>query len=965
MLTRNPVGVCHSFTFSKLFHSIFHFAFLVFFCVPQSASAQPDAPVMGDIFTLLDLLKKDYQTIAPDLRDEAIANDRRLVIGIFSGYMSDAQSSSFIFLGPVQTGNYLRKSAETLEQYNKKKQLFGDLGSSYVAAKVKTSGLQDYPIQAYIDATDDILESLATAKINYYDALFKSDINQLEVIKSRYSNNTFISLIIQKFIKKFELLQTKQLDYFAANNHKNELQKGIPFVGGDLNFSTFIDGLGLFLAERIKEELTNNVIGQLRKQFDSPPENSPIPELKILLPRTTEYIIKFKADQVTNFTNEIRQYIQDDLNNLAANAVNLKNAPSVKKLLKKEPDLVFVFEGIELINHLTKIKSPADYFNILESDDFVTNLKTSKDADNQLFADFISITSLIAQSFLILEDGQVKFSGINQLKRYSSETDFYQLYIGLIYQQSIKYHHVTGFERGLNTLMSSVAVINFKQNTDFLANILSKIGSEAEKVNALALDIRKAKKSGIKISADTIYQFINSNLDFTQTFILSGMGIYAHLGMDTSHFSVVKQKMNIYLEAGRKISSVTKDLMQKKYAIAIFKMLELIPESVIKPTTLLLKDIEKVQDINQLSDWSYIIQTLLNSGASGSITIDNNLIKKCENIRADADSIQSHIFTNIGMSNNDIMNLTSTITNIANSSAGTTITIPGVLSLQNFLKNTTDFSEEIIYYYTLSQTKKTLESLRFKYNSDAALVSILDAKVNYIFNQIYKNKILNQPFTQDDWQAVYKNLETAINDILKHTIRLSLYDYPSALKIVYFINDLAAASNAEQVADAIDAIALPAGSYAIKRTAKVNVAINAFPGMIAGLEYTRNNGHRYYEGTVVGFTAPVGVSITLGAQKCIFKESSLGIFLPLIDIGAVTRLHFDENKKEPVSPDIKLKDVFSPGVYAHWGFRKTPLSLNAGCQYGPQRVRGYDTWSYNIGLVLDIPIYNLHTKPRF
>jgi hypothetical protein len=197
--------------------------------------------------------------------------------------------------------------------------------------------------------------------------------------------------------------------------------------------------------------------------------------------------------------------------------------------------------------------------------------------------------------------------------------------------------------------------------------------------------------------------------------------------------------------------------------------------------------------------------------------------------------------------------------------------------------------------------------------------------------------------------------------------KLNIKLHPDLVLLIHFVNDMAVAQTAEDVEKAIDAFALPAGSYAIKRSAKTNVSINAYPGILAGKQYSFK-GEDIPSALNLGFTAPVGVSLSWG-----IKRGSLGVFIPIIDIGAVTRLRLDDTKDTEVLPELTFKNILSPGLFVSYGFPKSIISVNAGVQYGPQLktinskngdALSYESFFAGMGLVLDIPLFNLHTRPK-
>jgi hypothetical protein len=111
-----------------------------------------------------------------------------------------------------------------------------------------------------------------------------------------------------------------------------------------------------------------------------------------------------------------------------------------------------------------------------------------------------------------------------------------------------------------------------------------------------------------------------------------------------------------------------------------------------------------------------------------------------------------------------------------------------------------------------------------------------------------------------------------------------------------------------------------------------------------------------------------------------------------VDIGALASFRFDTDKMQNVEgsdtttttiyqvPEIKLKDIISPGVFFSIGIPKTPLSINLGIQMGPnlrkvsisstgdeEVVNDYNDriyWRYSASLVVDIPLLNFYTTQK-
>ena len=94
---------------------------------------------------------------------------------------------------------------------------------------------------------------------------------------------------------------------------------------------------------------------------------------------------------------------------------------------------------------------------------------------------------------------------------------------------------------------------------------------------------------------------------------------------------------------------------------------------------------------------------------------------------------------------------------------------------------------------------------------------------------------------------------------------------PEILRYGSFMVSLAKAENAAQIKSVIKAMALPVGSYGIKRRNFFNISLNAYPGLTGGMEraYNSDSARWAFNG---GFTAPVGLSFSWGYRKPVFSR---------------------------------------------------------------------------------------------
>lgn len=193
------------------------------------------------------------------------------------------------------------------------------------------------------------------------------------------------------------------------------------------------------------------------------------------------------------------------------------------------------------------------------------------------------------------------------------------------------------------------------------------------------------------------------------------------------------------------------------------------------------------------------------------------------------------------------------------------------------------------------------------------------------------------------------------------------------LKYGSFAAAIAQSKNSDDVAAAIESVALPAGSYSVKRESSTNISVNAYVGGYGGVEYMPAL-ERDKSAFTAGVTAPVGLAFSWKLKHFLDGKKpggkSFTIFVPLIDIGALASFRLNDDQTN-IAADIELKNIIAPGLYFYLGLGKCPISIGAGAQLGPQ-LRGVsegtptiDTKNiyirYGLTIAVDIPLLNIHT----
>lgn len=950
------------------------------FFLVSKLQAQVDAPVMGDIIQLIDLLKKDYQLIDPDQRDEVIANDRRLVIAIFNAYLADEQRSK---ISPSGSGTSGKDVVTAKQAYNSAVKAQEALKSSHAILMkntiVKPDELMKFELEFKTNA--DIFEVTTSRKREvYYKALFNYDKEQLSQLYCIYldNKNTFITTIIESFKNKYDLLTKLEYDAFATPNYNASIQKGLPLVGGSLSFETLIDGLGKFLADRIKEELVSNVLQGLREELMNPGLNNRFAELMVILPKTMIFLKNFQGERITNFPNEIRGFIEEDLNSLPVNAVKLKDTPRIQTLIDVKPWVGIVFEGANFVNKVSKIEQPMDYFSLMDNSDLL-NIWGAPGSNWELqnAANLFRSSKLLAFSMLTTDGGSKKFASMNAIRSYSGEINFYQLYIGLLYQQDLKYYGTQIYKSAgekvflSETLSKIMAVCTYHpdellRHKNEVNGFLSRFSEHVEVVNAAAAEIRKANKAGQKIGADTIYRFVGSMIDFSEDMLRGGEEMFRSFYFVPASVHIYDSGAFVYFESARKINLVVKNLLDKKFAPAILTVLEMGAQAdkvggvrIVSPT---FKNhvhaIISITGAPLMTNWSDLIKVMegkLPIPPSGTQTV---LLKIVDDVKTKYTAMGQFSGTNSA----NLNNLTRYINNVFVPGSGT-LTDLELADLKKFVKTDEWFIQYFMWEISAANWTALENSLTPEIRSSPYFFELKN-KLSFYFSTAYSQVIGTHKyvFMKKEIKDNKTDVNLAATKLISNYAAGDLISNSKVVNLVYFINDLATAKSSDDVAKAIDAFALPTGSYTIKRHARSNLSLNSYPGIIAGLE--RGSAMA----STIGFTVPVGISYTTSNER----GASRGLFVSVIDIAAFTRFHLDNDGDTPMIPDFNVSNILAPGIFFHYGFPNTPFSVNAGIQFAPDLITDVksgktntETWMIGCGLVLDIPLLNLHTKPRF
>jgi hypothetical protein len=169
------------------------------------------------------------------------------------------------------------------------------------------------------------------------------------------------------------------------------------------------------------------------------------------------------------------------------------------------------------------------------------------------------------------------------------------------------------------------------------------------------------------------------------------------------------------------------------------------------------------------------------------------------------------------------------------------------------------------------------------------------------------------------------------------------------------------AQDGKELAEVLDAMALPVQSYRIKRQRQsINYSINMYAGGSLGFEWSRDSLGKTGKGDfILTPTVPVGIGCNLGLKN----GGTFSTFVSIIDIGAVAVYRFSDNVSQ--LPELEWSNIIAPGLHIMYGFKKTPLTLSLGIQLGPNlRKITTDNTTFTrgnhrigVGVLVDIPLF--------
>ncbi len=209
-----------------------------------------------------------------------------------------------------------------------------------------------------------------------------------------------------------------------------------------------------------------------------------------------------------------------------------------------------------------------------------------------------------------------------------------------------------------------------------------------------------------------------------------------------------------------------------------------------------------------------------------------------------------------------------------------------------------------------------------------------------------------------------RNYAGICNDVIRFLRTNSIVSNTTAqekmIKYLSFGANLASATSGDEVKDAIDAVALPPGSYSVKQRSSWNIALNGYVGYAWDFNSVL---------TAKGLHAPVGFTVSKGWSKR--YGGAVSFFTSIIDVGAIVSYRLTENTVDDLKQEVRLESIVSPSAQLVIGVPKLPISIAAGWRLTPKLFyTGNNEFKvieptnvFSTSILIDIPIANIWTRP--
>ena len=359
----------------------------------------------------------------------------------------------------------------------------------------------------------------------------------------------------------------------------------LPAKTGLFSPSMLVKALSTFIAERFKDELAATFLEKLKLKLEEAKESG----WGLLFPATTSFLTNAEVYNFKVFITSLREVFRQDLNTIDLNLIeylkqkrdqladsrgdssntNLRKGISIKIDLPKDEKLLnFSILVLELVHNVRNGEHPTAIINTLSQSEYIEEIDAK-------FAMPIRLLAMVSRVLINKDgDGWIKPAEYKILLNDSNE-EMRVLFIGLIY--ALEKEEMDKISFGGKSLKDILA-----ESADKIMAIneyMHRLTVIAEEIEAQIEKLKTKEKIG--------FEEYNAYLDIVYKMVDLGFDIKGFAGYDRNDH-VVKQ----YLDYARNILSITQNIYEKNYTIAIVNTIDLL-EAILPKDSKTIKEILK------------------------------------------------------------------------------------------------------------------------------------------------------------------------------------------------------------------------------------------------------------------------------------------------------------------------------------------------------------------------------------
>lgn len=326
---------------------------------------------------------------------------------------------------------------------------------------------------------------------------------------------------------------------------------------GNLDVTTFADGLAKFIVARTKEELNIAFFNKFKEVLSDPK----YVDLKTVFPETYGVLMVID-NQIYNYEDylqALRNAFDRDLSNLPTNLPSIIDNHSA--YFDANPGLKVILQSSFYIAQQVQLKEhPGQMIANYPVDEFMG----ANTGINQNVASSFKTLQLISRSFKSKTDSLTHYWANDTLiKKLFNDDNAVKIYIGLLIQQAKKDNIVfEGKEKKelWNIINDSYSVTRgYEEYKNFFRTVSSKIRDIEKEINAL----KGINKDSLRM--EKYHDIAGKALDLMDHLTTVEKMPYFPKGLD------IAKKAGIYIYSARTASDIVIDVNRKQYASAIMK----------------------------------------------------------------------------------------------------------------------------------------------------------------------------------------------------------------------------------------------------------------------------------------------------------------------------------------------------------------------------------------------------------